>query len=165
MSNETNGNGNTKKEITYIPPIDGFDNTTQILTNVGFGRGATTRYGITYPIPTTDEEARARYNCTLTDLVKMGLMKIATSPAYQGVGFDNDGELVLYGHEKMQELADGYKVGVRKSAGERVTLKAAKATADAATAVALQVAEEVGLSEEQVKAMIAKLVAENTPAE
>lgn len=160
MDNDTNDNGTTKKEITYIPPLGGFNEAAQILTNVGYKRGASIRYGITYPIPTTDEEAKDRYNCTLEDLVKMGLLKIATSPAYQGVGFDSMGELVPDGHEKMQALADEYKVGARK-AGDRVTLKVAKATADAATAVALQVAEEVGLSEDQVKAMIAKLVTEN----
>lgn len=162
MNDKTNGSKETTKpEIIYIAPLAEFDKATQILTNVGFGRGALTRYGITYLIPTTDEEAKDRYNCTLGDLVKMGLMKIATSPAYQSVGFDDNGNLVPNGHEKMQALADDYKVGVRQSAGERITLKAAKATANAATAVALQVAEEVGLSEEQVKEMIAKLIVEN----
>ena len=86
-----------------------------IETLIGFGRGAKTVYEIQWDIPKTEEEAIKRYNCTLEDLVVLGVRNLTTKPDYQSVGFDKAGNLIDKGHELMQNLADSYKVGAKKT--------------------------------------------------
>lgn len=168
MPDNTNGttNGNSeKKEISYIPPINSYDEATTVVTFIGVGRGAAVRYGITFPIPSTNEECKSRYNCELKDLIEKGIRAISTAPAYQGAGFDEEGNLVNGGHAKMQSLADGYKIGVRTPGAGRTTLKVVNAQLAATRMVAKSVGEAAGLSEEEVEAMVAKIMTENAPSE
>lgn len=163
MPEETNGNVE-KKEISYIPPIGAYDENKTVVTFIGVGRGASIRYGITFPVPSTDEESKKRYNCDLKDLVEKGVKAITTAPAYQSVGFDEEGNLVEDGHAKMQALADSYKVGIRASGTSKTTLKQVNAQLDATRMVAKSMGEAAGLSEEEVEAMVAKIMTENTPS-
>jgi len=144
----------TKKEITYHAPVVPYDEDNVVITSIGASAGAEDRYQIVWLIPADDDKAKERYDCTIKDLVEAGVRQLATRVNYQSVGFDDDGLLVDGGHEAMQEAADNYKVGARRTGSGRVTLKKAKAQADAATAVALQMAEKAGLSEAEVKEMI-----------
>lgn len=102
-----------KEEIEYVPAVREFDNTRTLITNVGFTAGAKVRYEVIWDIPATDKEAQARYDCTLQDLIAAGVRQYSTRPDYKAVGFDDDGNLKPDGHEEMQKLADGYKVGQR----------------------------------------------------
>lgn len=149
-------NENTKKEITYVDPIIPVNPDTDFVTNVGCSATTSVRYGIVWTVPTTDEEAQARYDCPLATIIRAGIAQFATRVNYKSVGFDESGDLVEGGHEAMQALADAYKVGRRTTGGKKLTLKAAKADRDAALAVALSMAQEVGLSEDQVAEMIRK---------
>lgn len=47
-------------------------NENDIVTGIGFGRGAKTVYEIIRTVPETDEQAQERYNCSLTELIKAG---------------------------------------------------------------------------------------------
>jgi hypothetical protein len=49
---------------------------------------------------------------------------LSTRPDYKSTGFNESGELLPDGHEKMQALADNYKPGRRAVAGESVKSKA-----------------------------------------
>lgn len=161
MSNEVNEtNGVEKKEISYIPALGTFDAEKSVVTFIGVGRGASIRYGVTFPIPSTDEEAKKRYNCTLNDLIKKGVRDISTAPGYQAVGFDGEGNLVPDGHAKMQALADGYKIGVRTAGAGKASLKQVNAQLAATRAVAKTCGEAAGMNEKEVEAMVAKIMAE-----
>lgn len=103
----------TKREIVYEPAIREFDNTKNLITNIGFTAKSDVKYEILWPIPETDEEAKDRYDCTLNDLVRAGIRQLSTRPNYKLVGFEDDGTLKDDGHEAMQALADNYKVGQR----------------------------------------------------
>ncbi len=109
-----------KKEVNYHANMDAAEAIPQakrLITNIGFKRGSVDKYEIYFVIPDSDEEAKSRYDCTLAELVAMGVRKISTSPQYPAVMFNEDGTLKPKGHEAGQELADGYKVGQRSSAG------------------------------------------------
>jgi len=155
-----------KKEITYIEPIVEYDAEKSVVTNIGFTAGSEVRYGIVFQIPTTDEEAKSRYDCDLNELVKLGVKQITTRPSYKSVGFDEAGNLVDGGHEAMQTLADEYRVGKKATGGAgRMTIKKAKAEADAAKKVAADLAAQVGMSVDDVTAMIAKAKAAKAETE
>ena len=125
--NET-ANETKKKEIEYVPAVREFDNAKTLITSVGFTAGAKVRYEILWPIPSTDEEAQERYDCTLADLITAGVRQYSTRPDYKAVGFDDDGNLKPDGHEEMQKLADGYKVGQRQvGTGAKAVVKTVKA--------------------------------------
>jgi len=49
----------------------------------------------------------------LAVLIQAGVRQFSTRPDYKTDGFEDDGTLKDGGHEAMQELADGYKVGAR----------------------------------------------------
>ena len=121
------------------------DQAKRLVTNIGFKRGAEDKYEIYFLIPDSDEEAKARYDCSLADLIEMGVRKISTSPDYPTVMFDEEGNLKEGGHAAGQALADGYTVG-RKSAGPSVKAKAAEhdallaAAADAGVDIAAVIA-------------------------
>jgi len=87
----------------------------EITTVVGFGRGADTVYTIKWVVPDSEEEAQARYNCSLRDLVTQGVRNLIARPDYQDAGFDENGELKEDGHKLMQELADNYRCNTRKA--------------------------------------------------
>ena len=106
-------NDTDKREITYHPAIREFDNTKNLLTNIGFTAKADEKYEILWPIPASDEECMKRYDCSLAVLIQAGVRQFSTRPDYKTVGFTDDGELKPEGHEAMQTLADGYKVGAR----------------------------------------------------
>jgi len=117
----------TKKEIEYHAPIREFDNTKTVVTNVGFTAGAEEKYQILWPIPSTDEEAQGRYDCSLATLVEAGIRQLSTRPDYKYVGFDEYGTPKDGGHQAMQDLADGYQVGKRAIAtGQKVMAEKAK---------------------------------------
>ena len=119
-------------EIEHVPAVRVFDNTREIITNIGVSRGAKTRYEIIFPIPKTDEESTNRYGCPLSTLIEAVVRQFATRVDYKAVGFDDAGNLKPGGHQAMQDLADGYTIG-RKSdptkAEEKMAMAAMKATA------------------------------------
>lgn len=122
-------NGTAKKEINYHANMDASEaipNTKRLTTNVGAIRGADERYEVYFLIPETNEEAIERYDCKLSDLVEMGVRQIATRVDYPSVGFDEVGDLKDGGHEAMQVLADGYKVGAKRITGVTQKKKAAQ---------------------------------------
>jgi len=108
-----NNDTEEKREIVYHPAIREFDNTANLITNIGWTAKADEKYEILWPIPSTDEECKARYDCSLDVLIQAGVRQFSTRPDYKTVGFDDAGDLKPAGHEAMQELADGYKVGAR----------------------------------------------------
>ena len=117
-----------KKVVNHFANMDAagkIEQAKRLVTHIGFKRGAEDKYEIYFLIPDTDEEAKARYDCTLANLIEMGVRKISTSPDYPTVMFDEAGNLKEGGHEAGQALADGYTVG-RKSAGPGVKAKAAE---------------------------------------
>lgn len=102
-----------KREIDYHAPIREFDNTKNIVTNIGFKGNSDEKYQILWPIPESDAECQERYDCKLAVLIQAGVRQFSTRPDYKTVGFEDNGELKDGGHDAMQELADGYKVGAR----------------------------------------------------
>lgn len=109
MEKET-GKEATRTIISAVVSATDFD----LITTIGFCRGAKTVYEIVWAVPETDADAQDRYNCSLSELVKAGVRGFATRPDYSNAGFDGDGNLIDGGHEAMQKLADNYKVGTRK---------------------------------------------------
>lgn len=104
----------TKREIVYHAPVVDYNNKTQLTTAIGFGRKPDEKYEIVWDVPATDEECKERYDCELKTLIEAGVRQFSTRPNYQDVGFNEDGTLKPDGHEEMQKLADGYKVGQRQ---------------------------------------------------
>lgn len=102
------------REIVYEPAVREFDNNSTLITNIGFTAKSDTKYEILWQIPQTDEEAKERYDCELKDLITAGVRQLSTRPDYKSVGFNEDGTLKEDGHQAMQDLADGYKVGQRQ---------------------------------------------------
>jgi len=99
--------------------------------------GAKCKAMVAYIVPKTDEEATERYNCTLADLVSMGVRAgIATRPNYplefEDRTTDSEGKLTNRGIitqgvvEACQTLADNYKVGMKKISKETTITKAVK---------------------------------------
>lgn len=160
----TNGNGRSKDEINYHAPTREFDNNTSLITNIGFTAKVLEKYQIVWPIPSTDEEAKARYDCSLAKLVEAGVRQLTTRCDYKSVGFFNPGEIVdgkkltkddprigtlkPNGHEAMQSLADGYTVGARTTGGMTQKVYAQKAK-NAET--------ELGMTMEQMVAKMKEL--------
>jgi len=112
-----------RKVINPLQPVK----ENELVTLVGFGRGAKVVYGIKWSVPATEEEAQERYNCSLTALVASGVRGFATRPDYQTAGFNDSGELLDNGHEAMQTLADNYRCGVRKASVKSEDQKALEA--------------------------------------
>ena len=110
---ENNSNDTDKREITYHPAIREFDNTKNLITNIGFTAKADEKYEILWPIPSDDAGCMERYDCSLAVLIQAGVRQFSTRPDYKTVGFEDSGDLKDEGHEAMQVLADGYKVGAR----------------------------------------------------
>lgn len=108
--NETN---DEKREIKYHAPVREFDNLKNLITRIGFTAKSDEKFEILWPIPESDEECKERYDCELAVLIQAGVRQFSTRPDYGFVGFDSDGDLKHEGHEAMQVLADGYKVGAR----------------------------------------------------
>lgn len=108
-----NNETESKREIDYHAPVVEFDNTKTLITNIGFTAKSDEKFQIAWLIPSTDEEAKDRYDCDLAVLIQAGIRQFSTRPDYKEVGFEADGTLKEDGHEAMQELADGYKVGAR----------------------------------------------------
>lgn len=137
------------KVIEYVGAVRDFDNTKEIVTNIGANRGAATRYEIIFLVPKTDEESQERYGCPLATLIEAGVRQFTTRVDYKTVGFENDGTLKPNGHEAMQELADGYQIG-RKSdpvkAEEKQALNAMKSTS-----------KDLGMSPMELMAKVAAL--------
>jgi len=119
MEGKENGNGEEKREIDYHAPVREFDNTKNLVTNVGFTAKADEKYQILWPIPSSDEECQERYDCSLAVLIQAGVRQFSTRPNYKEAGFFCDpdkesyGELKEDGHQAMQDMADSYKVGTR----------------------------------------------------
>lgn len=162
---ESNGNGKGKKdEINYHAPVREFDNTKTLITNIGFTAKVLEKYQILWPVPTTDEECQARYECPLAKLVEAGVRQLSTRPDYKSVGFYNIeetvngekltkdsplvGTLKPNGHEAMQALADGYTVEARATGGATNKVMAQKAKNAEA---------ELGMTMEQMVAKMKEL--------
>lgn len=137
-----------KREIEHIAGDKPDDGKTYLHTNIGFERSSEVKYEIYWLIPTTDEEAKNRYDCDLATLVESGIRQLTTRPDYKEVGFSPEGELKPQGHELMQQHADNYKVGARV-AGEGIKSKALKHSA--------MVEKYGGGSENELEAKLAKL--------
>ena len=115
----------TKREIEHIAGVKPDDGKAYLHTNIGFDRASDVKYEIYWLIPTTDEEAKDRYDCDLATLIESGIRQLTTRPDYKLVGFEENGELKDNGHEAMQTMADNYKVGARV-AGTGIKTKAVK---------------------------------------
>lgn len=129
--NETNENEaiETETETTAKPVREIIEavrtvEANDLVTLIGFKRGAKTVYEIIWPVPTNEEEAQKRYACSLETLIISGVRALATRPNYQDEGFDAEGNFLEAGidaegnptkdgQEKMQDLADSYKTGQR----------------------------------------------------
>jgi hypothetical protein len=137
---------NGKKEakvITYIDPVTepGPDD---IVTHIGESRGASTKYGVVFPVMIDEEFLKERYNMTLLEMVQAGVRQISTRPSYDAA-FLADGTV---DHAKLQKIADDYKPGNRQVAGPKVTKEQAK--------LGRAVAKEAsGLTQEEIMAAIA----------
>jgi hypothetical protein len=134
-----------KKEIQYHAPVVGFDNEHSVVTSIGFTAKAEEKFQIVWPVPTSDEDCQERYDCSLDTLIAAGVRQLSTRPDYKTVGFDDDGFLKDGGHEAMQTLADGYKVGARRVGGPTQKAKAADMDEIAAAAKGLSKAEIIAL--------------------
>jgi len=152
-TNEDNGNGDEKREIDYHAPVREFDNTRHLVTNVGFTAKSDEKFQILWLIPSTDEEAKERYNCSLTVLIQAGVRQFSTRPNYKDIGFFCDvdkesyGELKENGHQLMQDVADKYKVGARLvGASQKVLAEKAKVAED-----------ETGMTIEEMQAKILEM--------
>jgi hypothetical protein len=125
--NETEGNGESKREIDYHAPVREFDNTKHLVTNIGFTAKSDEKYQVIWLIPTTDEECQERYDSPLSALIEAGVRQLSTRPDYKTVGFHDNGALKPEGHEAMQTLADGYEIGKRTAGvGQKVMAQKAK---------------------------------------
>ena len=143
--------------IKHAPLVTFGDN--DVVVYVGKTRGAEEKYGVAFPLPGTDSEATERYNLDIDGLVAKGIRAIR--PSYANA-FDDDGDLVEGGQELMQQAADEYKIRVPGAPrAPRETKKSLAGKVDAATTVAIEMARDAGVSEEDVKAMIAKIATEN----
>ena len=140
-------NNDAKREITYHPAIREFDNTKNLITNIGFTAKSDERYEVLWLIPSTDHECKERYDCDLAVLVQAGVRQLSTRPDYKTVGFDDEGNLKDEGHEAMQDMADGYKVGARVVG---VSLKATVAKVKKAEA-------DLGMSFDEMTAKMAEM--------
>lgn len=147
-------NENKKDEINYIAPVVEFDNKRSIVTNIGFTAKSKDKYQIVWPVPQVSDgleiaeaESKDRYDCDIQTLIEAGIRQFTTRPDYKGVGFNDDGTLKPDGHEEMQKLADGYKVGQRQvGVGVKAVAQRAK-----------KAEEEVGMTLEQMTAKIKEL--------
>ena len=115
----------TKAEVVHIAGTKPDDGRDYLTTFIGFARGASEKYEIYLPIPKSDEDAKADYDCTIDRMVEFGVRLLSTHPDYKSVGFNEDGSLKEGGHKAMQAMADNYKVGQR-AVGTGVTSKAKK---------------------------------------
>jgi len=152
------------EDIKYIDPVvptKGTENKDYIVTAIGRGRGAKTKYRLVYPVPQTDEEAQERYGVDLFAIRLAGVKAFTTGPDYSkhelaGKSvWQEDGTLVPGGHEELQKLADGYKPGQR-TAGEGAKAKAAKFD-ELSQAATLE--DGTKLSNEDMRAIIEQHVA------
>ena len=129
-----------KREIEHIAGDKPDDGKEYLHTSIGFDRSAEKKYEIYFLVPITDieeelkalsDECKERYDCDLAEMIRSGVRQLTTRPDYKAVGFNEDGSLKVdkdgkeTGHEAMQDLANGYKVGAR-AVGEGVKTKAKK---------------------------------------
>jgi len=114
-----------KTESIVHPAIREFDNKTTLVARTGSFKGAINRYEILFTVPATDEEAKERYDCTLADLITMGVQIISHRPDYASL-FNKKDEYSKELHIELQKLADSCKPG-QKRVG-----KSAQTTAEAA---------------------------------
>jgi hypothetical protein len=148
MENETKVEKKPVKEINYIDPITAA-NDEDVVTHIGVSRGASTKYGVVFPVFSQDGKVdfdlmKERYNMSELELVQAGIRQLSTRPNYDSA-FGADGSV---DHAKLQEIADNYKPGSRVSAGPKVTKEAAK--------MGRMVAKEAGgLSTEEIMEAIA----------
>lgn len=119
-----------KSEREVVPAVREFDNKKTVVTKVGSGKGAKVVYEIIFPIPETDEACLERYGANKDYIFAAGIRQLTYRVDYPSVGFNDDGSLKEGGHEAMQDLADGYKVGRQVVSTKAVEAKAAKATHD-----------------------------------
>lgn len=116
---ENNGTEANDRDIEYHAPVREFDNTKNLITRIGFTAKADEKFEILWSIPESDEECQERYDCSLAVLIQAGIRQFSTRPDYKDSGFFTDPDKANYGglkedgHEAMQTLADGYKVGAR----------------------------------------------------
>ena len=165
MTEQTERNGNgvgavVKREIEYHAPVREFDNTKNVVTNIGFTAKSDEKYQVIWLIPETDEECQERYDSPLSALIEAGVRQLSTRPDYKTVGFEDDGTPKPDGHEAMQTLADGYEIGKRTAGvGQKIMAQKAK-NAEA----------ELGMTMEQMVAKMkemkeAGLLIEDVPEE
>ena len=117
-----------------------------------------TRYEILWPVPVTGAEWKEQYNIDcpidgdLGEVADMAMSRISTGPQFAGEFTpDENGNFPADLHEKLQALADGFKIGQRApSATAEIKVKAAKLTAIEAQAA------ELGMSLEDLIALAKK---------
>jgi len=108
------------------PAIIPFDNAKSYIAKTGKMKKAKVRYEIVWPVPATDEEAKERYDCSLRDLIEMGIQIISHRPDYGALFEEKPDEYSAELHKALQTLADAYKPG------QRVTGKGAQTKVEAA---------------------------------
>ena len=133
--------------ITSHPAVRVFDaEKTFVGTTKCGGKNINNKYEIIWPIPADDKDCLTRYNCKISDLILKGIQQISHGPDFAAL-FAGKDILTIKEHKGLQELADAYKVGQRKTGG--VTQKAKAQEAKKAEA-------EVGMT---VTEMVARIKA------
>lgn len=158
----TENNNDTKPTIDHKLPLTlpaGQEGVDYLVCSIGYKKGILTKYGVTFPIPKTDEEAKARYDCTLADIITKGVRSaFSTAPAYQALDIWDKKTGLLKdekeGMKALQVLADGYVPGKRGAGGVTQKIKAEKFD---------KIAEAAGadFDTDQILALIAKQKKEN----
>lgn len=134
----TDSNGD-KVEITKNAPIVPFDEDSQIVTYIGAGENE--KNGIVFDVPTNDDEAQERYNCSMAYLARAGVRNLSHHVTYDG------------SHEDMQAAADAYKVGSKGTGAGRKTIKKVEAERDALLAVAI---EASGMTADAIRELVSE---------
>ena len=146
-------NEKTKIESVAHPAIREYDNTKTLIVRTGSKRGAVNRFEIIWMVPTTDEEAKERYNCSLSDLIENGVQIISHAPDYATI-FNGKDEYTPELHTELQNMADNYKVGTKRiGAGAKTKAEAAvgRAVQDKAKAFGYESVEEMFEALQKIK--------------
>ena len=164
MDTENNGTEKTNYHAN-MEAAEKIPSHKRLVTNIGAFRGSKEKFEVYFLVPVSDQECQVRYDCKLEYLIEAGVRQLATRVDYPSVGFDFEtdttdkiiaetGELKDGGHEAMQELADGYKVGAKRVAGTTQKKKAAEldAVRKGAEEVDMDDAEALRAYVERIKA-------------
>ena len=151
---------NIKKEIEHIENVDALSKIPQdqrLTATVKNPVNDSQVFEIYTLIPKTDEEAKDRYDCSMADIIEMGVRQMTYRPSYSSVMLNDDGTLKANAHDEIQTLLDGYTIGRKSSATGGIKAKAK--VADSITAALAKRSAELGkdISLAELMNKIAKL--------